>query len=290
LGIVGFAQGFEFKEQPDGVMLYEDGEPRFFYQSKTKTLDGKYPRANYIHPLYGLDGGILTEDFPADHPHQRGIYWAWHQLYKGDRRLGNGWICENFVWDVRQVFTSVEDDKAYLKTVVFWLDSAGEEYVVETLEMNYERVSNKEYKMNFEIRLQALQEDIYLGGSEDSKGYGGFSARLKLPEPVSFLSQKGSIQPTENPVRVGDRVSLYGKFNPEEDPFYITIHGDTTHLNSFQGWILREKESMQNFAFPGKDPILIPMDEPLQLVNTIVVHRNRKSRTLNRQSSLNSPL
>ena len=60
-------QGFVITEGPEKVMIY---------QRKHKSLDGKYTRANYIHPLYGLDGEVLTEDFPRDHPHHRGVFWA----------------------------------------------------------------------------------------------------------------------------------------------------------------------------------------------------------------------
>jgi hypothetical protein len=48
----------------------------------------KYARArsDYIHPLYGLDGQELTKDWSVDHPHHRGIYWAWPEVdYHGER-------------------------------------------------------------------------------------------------------------------------------------------------------------------------------------------------------------
>jgi len=38
-------------------------------------------RGDYIHPLYGPSGEELTEDYPIDHPHHRGIYWAWPEVY-----------------------------------------------------------------------------------------------------------------------------------------------------------------------------------------------------------------
>ena len=44
------------------------------------------PRSDYIHPLYGLDGEMLTADWPVGHPHHRGIYWAWPEVdYRGQR-------------------------------------------------------------------------------------------------------------------------------------------------------------------------------------------------------------
>ena len=44
------------------------------------------PRADYIHPLYGPRGEVLTEDWSPDHPHHRGIYWAWPEVdWQGQR-------------------------------------------------------------------------------------------------------------------------------------------------------------------------------------------------------------
>ena len=68
-----------------GVDLLEDDRPVLRYNYRTVALpDGvlkkvpadsrKYarPRSNYIHPLYGPDGEVLTEDWSVDHPHHRG--------------------------------------------------------------------------------------------------------------------------------------------------------------------------------------------------------------------------
>ncbi|MCY2992714.1 MAG: PmoA family protein [Planctomycetota bacterium] len=43
-------------------------------------------RSDYIHPLYGLNGEVLTDDWLLDHPHHRGIYWAWPEVdWQGQR-------------------------------------------------------------------------------------------------------------------------------------------------------------------------------------------------------------
>lgn len=43
-------------------------------------------RADYLHPLYGPRGEVLTEDWSPDHPHHRGIYWAWPEVdWQGQR-------------------------------------------------------------------------------------------------------------------------------------------------------------------------------------------------------------
>jgi len=52
-------------------------------------VNGKYAvaRSNYVHPLFGPNGEILTKDYSPDHPHHRGIYWAWPEVtYRGETR------------------------------------------------------------------------------------------------------------------------------------------------------------------------------------------------------------
>ena len=44
------------------------------------------PRSNYIHPVYGPSGELLTRDWSKDHPHHRGIYWAWPEVEFGTIR------------------------------------------------------------------------------------------------------------------------------------------------------------------------------------------------------------
>ena len=44
-----------------------------------------------------------------------------------------------------------------------------------------------------------------------------------------------------------------------------------------QKWILRKARSMQNPVFPGRTPIALPTDEPLELRYRLGVHRGAAS-------------
>ena len=55
-------------ESEEGVLVTDSGQPVLFYQRQTTSLQGQVPRAHYIHPLYGLDGEVFTEDFPPITP------------------------------------------------------------------------------------------------------------------------------------------------------------------------------------------------------------------------------
>ena len=89
---------FAVHQTDEGVELTESGKPVLFFQTKTKSQNGKWPRANYVHPLYGLDGQVLTEDFPEDHPHHRGVFWAWHQLRWNGESVADPWVCRGIEW------------------------------------------------------------------------------------------------------------------------------------------------------------------------------------------------
>lgn len=36
-----------------------------------------FTRNAYVHPVHAPNGALVTDDFPADHLHQRGVYFAW---------------------------------------------------------------------------------------------------------------------------------------------------------------------------------------------------------------------
>ena len=89
--VAGNAHGMvRLAKTKQGYAFYEGRNKIMSYQQQYKAQKGKYRRCHYIHPLYGLDGEVLTEDFPADHPHHRGIFWGWHQLWLGDKKVGDG--------------------------------------------------------------------------------------------------------------------------------------------------------------------------------------------------------
>src|SRR5690554_1148117 len=270
-----FPQSLKFEKSNEGILLLENGQPRFFYQTATKSKDGKYPRANYIHPLHGLNGEVLTEDFPEDHLHHHGIFWAWHQLYAEGKRVGDPWISEGITWDVKKTSEKIKKGTAQIKAQVYWLQNPGDKPIVkENLLVSYERLDDGVYALTFDIKLTALVDGVEIGGSEDDKGYGGFSPRFMLPEDVRFNSTTGEVVPHNLPVQAGPWMNLTGSFDPSSStPSGIVIMGEPEKLPSYKGWILRSQRSMQNVAFPGREPIAIPKNKSLSFRNQILVHK-----------------
>lgn len=71
---------------PQRFTILDDGRPVLTYNFGTVPVPagvtGQYAvaRSDYIHPLYGPNGEVLTADYPKDHPHHRGIYRAWPEV------------------------------------------------------------------------------------------------------------------------------------------------------------------------------------------------------------------
>src|SRR5678816_3043206 len=66
-------------EGPRPVLVYNHGPIR---NTNAPSQPG---RSTYVHPLYGLDGEVLTDDFPKDHDYHRGLYWAWPHIKIADQ-------------------------------------------------------------------------------------------------------------------------------------------------------------------------------------------------------------
>lgn len=278
------AETITFQGTADGVKVMEGDRQVMFYQTAPKSHNGEYTRSDYIHPLYGLDGAVLTEDFPEDHLHQRGIYWAWHQIDVNGKRVADQWALEDFQWDLDGVSTDIEPDEySTLKLTFLWestnhTDNSGntKPFVREDVRVRIyptkEQYGSKFQTVDFEIGLLALEPRVRIGGSEDVKGYGGFSARIKLPPDMMFLSDSGLVEPKNTAVEAGAWLDFTGSLGRNGTKAGITILTHPSLPEFPPPWILRAQNSMQNPVFPGREPYTLSTDEPLVLRYRLLIH------------------
>lgn len=261
-----------FTEQSDSILSY---------QIAPKSINGNFTRNHYIHPLYALDGTVLTEDFPDDHPHHRGIFWAWHQLFIGDKRMGDGWEIEDFSWEVVRVNEiATESPDSEIESVVYWksplwTDQKGREkpFVKEVTHIRVSPTNDSVRFIKIAIELLALVSELTLGGSEDEKGYGGFSVRINLPEDVVFTGPQGSLTPKNLAVKSDGWVNMIGNIGGNNKQG-LTVFAHAANPGFPNPWILRNTKSMQNavYPYPGKTPVPLSMEAPLTLRYLLVVH------------------
>ena len=268
-------------ETQDGFSIAEGKEKVMFYQRQHKSLDGKYTRANYIHPLYGLDGEVLTEDFPADHPHHRGVFWAWHQVWLGDSMLGDNWAAQDFFWDVYDAeILTIDTQSRALKLHVYWksslltdADGNQQPFVKETTTIRVHRAEGDIRKIDFQIELLALKDNMRLGGSEDAKGYGGFTTRIPLPDGLAFTGTYGPVEPITLSVVAGPWLDFSGDLGGNGKTSGLAILCHSSSPGYPQRWILRRKGSAQNPVYPGRHPVPLSREKPLILRYRLIIHR-----------------
>src|SRR5688572_12908260 len=82
------ARGAELLSKDGRVEVTIQGRPFFTYhQQPVETAAGTNPlftRGAYIHPLHAPNGAVVTDDFAPDHPHQRGVFFAWTKTEVGE--------------------------------------------------------------------------------------------------------------------------------------------------------------------------------------------------------------
>jgi hypothetical protein len=126
--------------------------------------------------------------------------------------------------------------------------------------------------IDFLISLRATVPGVSLGGSNDEKGYGGFCTRIKMPDDLVFTSSNGPVKPQTLQIKAGPWMDFSGSFSTggEQHGLAILCHPDTPNYPA--PWILRQKSSMQNIVYPGRDPVEIPTDHPVKLKYRLVIH------------------
>lgn len=126
---------------------------------------------------------MITEDFPSDHGHHRGVFWAWHQVLVGDKVLGgclglkifSGMSSRRTLQLARSKPPSPPPHCGNLLTLSAAMANSslcvGEQaaIVVHAAEAN---VCSIDFNLG-----SAARDDVCIGGSDDDKGYGGFSPR-----------------------------------------------------------------------------------------------------------------
>ena len=266
---------FSFRQTEQGYELTEGDRQVFFYQQAPKTLTGEYVCNNYIHPLYSLDGDTLTEEFPPDHPYHRGVFLSWHQLFKGSANLGDGWVNAGISQEVLKVNTSVSGKSAELSAEVLWksdsLAGTGP-FMKENTVITVFPSANGIRVIDFRIGLTALVEELMLGGSDDPKGYGGFCIRLDIPDDMKFVSEGKNILPQELQVNAGNWMDFSGNFGNSEKINGVAILCSPQNPLFPSPWILRQKGSMQNAVWPGREKVKIDQDKQLVLRYRLVIH------------------
>jgi len=278
---------FTMENVGDKILLFKENEKPIFCYVYDVITNESVPEAEttrrmhgcYIHPLYGIDGEILTDDFPVDHYHHHGVFWAWPHVKVGENREYDLWTDNT---ELKQRFCRWEridtnDDSILLDVENGWF--VGDEKVMkEVVSVRVFPQQGDSRSINVRLSFTPLNEPVTLRGAEE-KSYGGLAIRFKPgknPSTGQMFSQitvPGGIAEEdlpETPLPWADFTSFFGE---KETPSGATIFIPASHYDYPPTWLTRHYGAMC-VGWPGVVGRTFSKGETFTIEYRLWVHQN----------------
>ncbi len=268
---------FAFSKIGDtGLQLSENGKPVYVYNFGDILKPGfpeRLRRSTYLHPVYAPDGTIVTDDFNKDHPHHRGIFWAWEEVTvngkKDDVWTVKGYKDKFVAWKAQEA----NADNARLVVENGWFDG-DKKFVNETAEIITHPLKDNQRVIDFVLTFEATDKPVMISGTHDSKkGYGGFAIRTAPRDggakKTAITTDKGILE-KDGILEHASRAQVSGLFDGKPE----LIHIDDNPANPGfpnNGWLLRHGFAMLNVSYPGLTPLTLEHGKPLVLKYTVTI-------------------
>ncbi len=268
--------GFTFEEPgPVSIRLLENGRPVYVY-NYGKVLPEGVPedraRCCYLHPVWAPNGVVVTDDFPKDHLHHRGIFWAWPVVrYRGvryDLWLMRGVERRFSRWLAREA----SPRRARLAVENAWF--LGDDQIVrETVEIVAYPVRHGSRRLDFRLLFEALRGPVTLSGApKPGTAYGGFCVRFAPRRETRIITETGVLREENSnlvPSRWAQLEALY-----EGGRAALRIDIDPANPGYPNGWCLRHYGFL-GVDFPGYGSYPLNPGEPLELRYRVTVAAGR---------------
>ena len=139
--------------------------------------DSRRTRACYIHPLWGLDGEVLTDDFPDDHYHHHGIFWAWPYVGVNGKEY-DMWTSDAVTPKfVRWISREASPEAAVLGVENGWFIGDGK-VMIERLRIRAHKAADGMRAIDLEFEWTPVDAPVSLRG-RGGKSYGGLTVRFQ---------------------------------------------------------------------------------------------------------------
>jgi len=265
----GSQQALAWKDLGGGrVQLLDRGKPALVYNYGPQLREGapeNRRRCCYIFPVYTPAGVSVLDDFPADHYHHRGLFWAWPVVETGGQKFDLWMNMTASHRSDRAPVTSATAREAHLETRNFW-QAAGHDIVREDLRVTAYPAQGKSRELVVELTLEAISAPVKLAGSQEAgKSYGGFSARFASREKTVVRADGQTLSQDEdlNPHQWAELEGVYGGKRA-----VLRITSDARNPGAPYQWCLRNY-GFVGASFPGRtaavDSYTLEPGKPLKL-------------------------
>ena len=226
-------------------------------------------RSSYFHPVYGLDGEVLTDDFPKDHVNHRGLHWAWPHIKIDDQEV-DLWSLR----DIRHEFQRWLARETTAKGAVLGMENGwfvGDKRVL--LEKVWARIhpagSHGRF-IDLELSLTPEGKPISLWGAE-GKSYGGLTLRFG-PRTKTIITVPSGRSKEDLLVAPLPWADLSGDLKGVETLSGAAVFVHPKHPDYPPTWMTREY-GLLAVGWPGITPQSLPAGKTISLSYRIWIHR-----------------
>jgi len=275
--------GFHFAaEQERTLLLLEGKAPRLAYNFGTMTGphvpkdDPRRRRSCYIHPLWGIHGEVLTDDFPPDHYHHHGLFWTWPHVKVGDQSydlwLGRG-IRQKFV---RWLGRAVGRAGARLGVENRWVIASGSQVMCERVWLNVYPTRADRRIMDLYFNWIPSGQPVTLQGAA-GKSYGGLTLRFAVKNPAeATITIPSGVAPEDLPDTALPWADLTTTLDGQTNPSGAALFVPPDHPDFPPTWLLRHYGPLC-IGWPGVRAKTFPAGQPIHLHYRVWIHDGQPS-------------
>lgn len=273
------AEPMQARQTADGqIEILEGTKPVLRYTYKTvepgellaKVSEGNriYARArsDYIHPLYGLNGEVLTRDWSVDHPHHRGIYWAWPEVDYGQQRGDLHALQKVFARPTGKLKFENGPGFAQIEAENEWLWEDREPIVRELAVIRAYRASQDGRIVDLTFRFLALKDGVTIA-RRGTEAYGGLNVRMESPRAQKIVTNTSPTAPRRT------WSDLSGVFAGQTAPSGLMVLQHPANPDFPGDWIQYPDLAWCQPTFPAaKRRFPLSLSEPLVLRYRLWIH------------------
>ena len=266
-------QHFRFEAVSDkSLKLWEGAHPVLVYNHGVMTSQSApnaKGRSSYFHPVYGLDGEVLTDDFPKDHENHRGLHWAWPHIKIDDQEV-DLWSLR----DIRHEFQRWLAREADSKGAVLGVENGwfvGDKRVM--LERVWARIhpeSSQGRFIDLDLTLTPEGRPITLWGAE-GKSYGGLTLRFG-PRSKTILTVPSGRSSEDLLITRLPWADLSGDLKGNDALSGAAVFVNPKHPGYPPTWMIRHY-GLLAVGWPGITPESLPAGKAVSLSYRIWIHR-----------------
>lgn len=224
-------------------------------------------RGNYLHPLHGLEGEVLTRDWPVDHPHHRGIYWAWPEVDFGTDRGDLHALQRVFARPTGRLNLESGPTFAQVDAENLWLWEDRDPIVRERAVIRAYPATPPGRIVDLEFHFVGLKDGVTIA-RRGTSNYGGLNLRLATPQSQRIIVHQDP--PGAGPRRAWSDLS--GVFSgTKTSGLSVLQHRDNPEYPG--DWVQYPELSWVQPTFPSagtRHPL--PPDRPLTLRYRLWLH------------------